>query len=149
MTGFSALQQVDELVTRSHSDGVTELAAAALIEHDAKFLLIRTASQDLDTPPAWDLPAGPVLPGETVVEGLHRILAQALGYSDIEITGFLGPVDIGSGRRTFVFSTTVAQPDSICWTGDIPHRWIDNITISDLIPEINHVLRAYYALDFS
>ncbi|MEW1773443.1 hypothetical protein [Streptomyces sp. NPDC086777] len=79
---------------------------------------------------------------------LHRILAQALSYSNAKITAFLGIVDADNGTRTFVFSTTVDQPDSVCWVGDIPHCWSDNITISDLIPEINHVLRAYYAIDF-
>ncbi|MEV6386348.1 NUDIX domain-containing protein [Streptomyces sp. NPDC051773] len=110
MTGPFTLTQVDDLVTRSHSDGVTDLAAAALIEHDAKFLLVRTATRDLDTPPAWDLLAGPVLPGETVVDGWHRILAQALGYSNTKITAFLGIVDVGNGTRTLVFSTTVDRP---------------------------------------
>lgn len=79
-----------------------------------------------------------------MVDGLHRILAQALGYSNTKITAFLGIVDADNGTRAFVFSTTVG----VCWPSGIPHRWIDNITISDLVPEINHVLRAYYALDF-
>ncbi len=84
-----------------------------------------------------------------MTDGLHRILAQALGYSNAQITGFLGIVDAENGTRTFVFSTTVDHPDSVCWAGDVPHRWIDNISISDLVPEINPVLRAYYTLDFS
>ncbi|MET8747555.1 hypothetical protein [Streptomyces sp. NPDC004728] len=37
------------------------------------------------------------------------------------------------GTCTFVFSTTVDQPDSVCWTSDIPHR-----------PEADHVLRACF-----
>lgn len=148
MTGVFTLPQVDELVTRSHSDGITALAATALIDHDAKFLLV-PAGRDLDAPRTWDLPAGPALPGEAVTDGLHRILAQCLGYSNTKITGFLGIVDADSGTRTFVFSMTVDQPDSVCWTGDNPHRWIDNIAISDMVPELNHVLRVYYALDFS
>ena len=32
MTDPFTLRQIDELVTRSHSDGITDLAAAALIE---------------------------------------------------------------------------------------------------------------------
>ncbi|MCD9591259.1 hypothetical protein [Streptomyces sp. 8ZJF_21] len=48
------------------------------------------------------------------------------------------------GTRTFVFPTTVDQFDSACWASGIPHRWIDNITISDLVPEIDHVLRACF-----
>lgn len=48
------------------------------------------------------------------------------------------------GTRTFIFSTTADQPDSACWASDIPHHWIDSITVSDLVPEINHVLRACF-----
>ncbi|MFD4943604.1 NUDIX hydrolase [Streptomyces sp. NPDC058409] len=99
------LAQVDELVTRSHSDGVTDLATASLIEHDAKFLLARTPTRDLDTPPAWNLPAGTVMPGETVVDGLHRILAQTLGYSNTKITAFFGTVDANTS-----FAPTSADP---------------------------------------
>ncbi|MFL5997858.1 MAG: NUDIX hydrolase [Streptomyces sp.] len=146
MTDPSLLHQVDELVTRSHSDGLTDLTAAALIEQHGRFLLVHAVLPDLDTPRTWRLPSGPVLPGETVPDGLHRILAQSFGYSDAEITGFLGIIDADdSGTRTFVFAVSTGQPDSICRSGHLPHRWIDNITVSDLIPRINPLLHTYYA----
>ncbi|UXY32202.1 hypothetical protein [Streptomyces sp. HUAS TT20] len=44
------LHQVDELVTRSHSDGLT---AAALIEQHGRFLLVHADLPDLDTPKPW------------------------------------------------------------------------------------------------
>lgn len=147
MTESCILHQVEELVSRSHGDGITDLAAAALIEQQGRFLLVHTGLPEPDTPLAWHLPSGPVLPGETVLDGLHRILAQFFGYSDAEVTGFLGVIDPDSGARTFVFAISTGQPDSICHGGQIPHRWIDNITSSDVIPEINPALRTYYALD--
>ncbi|GAB7109767.1 hypothetical protein JCM4814A_80820 [Streptomyces phaeofaciens JCM 4814] len=67
MTGPFTLAQTDGLVTRSHSDGVTDL---------------------------------------------------------VDIVG------ADNGTRTFVFSTTVDQSDNVYRAGDVPHRWIDNITIS-------------------
>lgn len=42
---------------------------------------------------SWRLPTGLAWLGETVVDGLHRILAQGFGYSDAEVTGFLGLID--------------------------------------------------------
>ncbi|MEU3337282.1 hypothetical protein ACWCQ1_07180 [Streptomyces sp. NPDC002144] len=33
--------------------------------------------------------------------------------------------------------------------GDLPNRWIDTITVGDLIPGISPVLRTYYAADSS
>ena len=42
-------------------------------------------------------------------------------------------------------SASTSHPDSICRDGRIPHRWIDNITISDMDPEINAFLHTYCA----
>ncbi|MFE5587897.1 hypothetical protein [Kitasatospora sp. NPDC056531] len=93
-------------------------------------------------------PVRPGAAGQTVADGLHRITAQSFGYADAEITGFLGIVDTGdSVTRTFVFVVATGQPDSICRNGQVPHRWIDDITIGDLIPGINPVLRTSYASD--
>ncbi|MGW3957984.1 NUDIX hydrolase [Streptomyces sp. NPDC004752] len=150
MTDLTVLNEVDALVIRSHSDGITDITAAALIQQHGRFLLIHAGRPDLSATQAWRLPSGPVLPGETVPDGLHRILAQHFGYSDVKITGFLGTIDTDdSGTRTFVFAINASQPDSICRDGDLPHRWIDNITVSDLIPGINPVLHTYYAADSS
>ncbi|MEY9873294.1 8-oxo-dGTP diphosphatase [Streptacidiphilus sp. MAP12-33] len=147
MTDLPMLHRVEDLVVRSHSDHITDLAAAALIEQHGRFLLVQGEPTDLDAPRGWQLPTGPIWPGETVVDGLHRILTQGFGYSDAEITAFLGVTDADSGTRTFVFAVNTSQPDAICHDGRIPHRWIDNITISDVIPEINPVLRTYYAAE--
>ncbi|MER6076064.1 NUDIX domain-containing protein, partial [Streptomyces sp. NPDC001817] len=95
MTGPSMLHRVEEPVHRSHSDHITDLAAAALIEQHGRFLLVQGKLADLNTPRGWQLPTGPVWPGETVVDGLHRTLAQGFGYSDAEITAFLGATDSG------------------------------------------------------
>lgn len=147
MTPF-ALNKLDELVTRSRADGITDLAAAALIEHEGRFLLVEGAMRDLDEPSGWELPSGRVLPGETVTDGLHRILSQQFGYSNAQVTHFLGfNDDNDTGTRVIAFAVTSPQPDSICWTRRTGHRWIDNITISDTVPDIDHLLRAYYAHD--
>ncbi|AZQ36291.1 hypothetical protein EJ357_24875 [Streptomyces cyaneochromogenes] len=149
MTDLPVLNGIDELVTRSHSDGITDLTAAALIEQHGRFLLVHAGRPDLSATQAWRLPSGPVLPGETVPDGLHRILAQYFGYSGVEITGLRGTIDDDSRMRTFVFAINAGQPDGICRDGDLPHRWIDNITVSDLIPGISPVLRTCYAADSS
>lgn len=101
----------------------------------------------MDAPQGRQLPTGPVWPGETVVDGLHRIRTQGFGYSDAEITAFLGVTDADSGTRTFAFAVGASLPDAIGHDGRIPHCWIDNITISDVMPEINPVLRTYFATE--
>ncbi|MBT2543287.1 NUDIX domain-containing protein [Streptomyces sp. ISL-44] len=141
--------QLDELVIRTHSEGITELAAAALIEHGGRFLLIEAAAPDFDTPPAWELPTGSVWAGETLVMGMHRVLAEHFGFSSAEVDRYLGHNDHlhdhGKITRVFVFAVTVEHPDSICQSAHLGHRWIDSISISTIVNDIDGMLRVYYA----
>ncbi|SER13657.1 NUDIX domain-containing protein [Streptomyces sp. yr375] len=149
MIGLTGHGQIDELVSRTHSEGITDLAAAALIEHDGKFLLIEATACDFDTPPAWKLPTGRVWSGETLVMGMHRILAEHFGFSSADVGRFLGHNDHlddrGQITRVFVFAVTVEHPDSICQNAHVGHRWIDTISISHTLNGIDGMLRVYYA----
>ncbi|MFJ9544483.1 NUDIX hydrolase [Streptomyces sp. NPDC101225] len=145
-----SLGRLDDLVTRTHSEGINELAAAALIEHEGRFLLIEKPSRNFELAPStWELPTGSVRAGETLTSGMERILAEYSGFSSAEVTRYLGHDDHAhdDGRivRVFVFAVTVEHPDSICHTAHIGHRWIDNIAISDTVDGINSMLRVYYA----
>ncbi|MGA5504968.1 NUDIX hydrolase [Streptomyces umbrinus] len=147
-----SVRQLDELVTRTHSEGIDELAAAALIEHEGRFLLIEKPSRTFElATPAWQLPTGSVRAGETLTSGMERILAEYFGFSSAEVTRYLGhndhAHDDGRIARVFVFAVAVEHPDSICRTAHVGHHWIDNITISETIDGINHMLRVYYADD--
>lgn len=55
------------LVTGSHAEGVTAMAVATTVDHDGLVLLIVEPGLDFidDT---WQLPTGPVLPGETLTD---------------------------------------------------------------------------------
>ena len=57
------------LVTGSHAEGITALAVEAAIEHDDRILLITEPGPDFDD--TWQLPGGPVLPGQTLTDALH------------------------------------------------------------------------------
>jgi ADP-ribose pyrophosphatase YjhB (NUDIX family) len=149
VTGLTGHGQIDELVSRTHSEGITDLATAALIEHQGRFLLIEAAVPDFDTPPRWQLPTGRVWAGETLVMGTHRILAEHFGFSTADIGRFLGHNDYlddcGQVTRVFVFAVTVEHPDSICQDSHVGHRWIDTISIADTVNDIDGILRVYYA----
>lgn len=49
------------------------------------------------------------------------------------------------GARIFVFAVTAEKPDAICHTAHVGHRWIDNVSISSTVADIDPVLRVYYA----
>lgn len=133
MTPTITDQLLHQLVTGSHAEGTTELAVAAAVEHDDRTLLIATMTDDFDT--TWDLPTGQVLPGETLLDALHRIITVTTGLQIIDVTGYVGYHDRYLHHdvlRTFVFSVTAVDPDHLCHTARIGHRWTsDPITEFD------------------
>lgn len=117
-------QLLHQLVAGSHAEGTTCLAVAAAIEHNDHVLLIAVADDDFDL--TWQLPSDLVLPGETLLDGLHRTVTVTVGLDVIDVTGYAGHHDRrvdGDVVRTFVFSVTAADPDRVCHWANIGHRW--------------------------
>ncbi|MFE2916809.1 NUDIX hydrolase [Kitasatospora indigofera] len=140
---------LDDLVAHTHAEGISHLAAAALIEHDGRFLLVETAAPDFDTPCGWDLPTGRIRAGETLLTGLERVLLDHYGLDAAAVPPrYLGHNDHREAdldTRIFVFAVTCTNPDSICHTAHVGHRWIDNLSIASTVNNVDHLLRAYYA----
>lgn len=112
------------LVTGSHAEGVTALAVQAAIGHHTDVLLLADHGTDF-IDHTWQLPAGTVLPGQSLTDALHPVTAT-LGMSINEVTGYLGHHDDNTGQqvtRTFCFTVTVTDPDAICRSAIIGHRW--------------------------
>ena len=122
------------LVASSHAEGTTCLAVAAAIEHDERILLIATAD---DFEPVWQLPTDLVLPGETLLDGLHRTVTTTAGLDIIDITSYAGHHDRVAGDeiiRTFVFTVTAADPERVCRWANIGHRWTtDPVTAASVL----------------
>ena len=96
------------LVVSSHTERITHLAVAAVIEHDDRVLLIEADADELDC--CWEPPTDLVLPGETLTDAVHRVAAQA-GLDIDHITSYLGYHDIltdngGDIVRVFGFAAT-------------------------------------------
>ena len=114
-----------DLVAGSHAEGITDLAVEAAIgrdDNDGQILLI--ADPDF-TNDSWQLPAGPVLPGQTLIDALHPAVA-AIGLSIEEVTGYLGHHDHAGSQitRVFRFLVTVADPEAICRHAGTGHHWV-------------------------
>lgn len=114
------------LVTGSHAEGITAMAVATTVDHDGLVLLIVEPGLDFidDT---WQLPTGPVLPGETLTDALDKTTA-AIGLTIDEVTGYLGYRDRdrdGELTRVFRFSVSVTDPAGICRSAHIGHCWAD------------------------
>ena len=115
-----------DLVTRSHAEGITALGVEAAIEHDDGILLIAEPGPAFDD--TWQLPGGPVLPGQTLTDALHPAVA-AIGLAIDEITGYLGhhdhPGELAT-TRVFRFAVTVTDPGAICRHAGTGHRWAED-----------------------
>ena len=115
------------LVTGSHAEGITELAVEAAIGHednDGQILLVADPGKDF-TDDSWQLPAGLVLPGQTLTDALPPAVA-AIGLSIQDVTGYLGHHDRPGDQattRVFRFAVTVTDPGAICRHAGTGHRW--------------------------
>jgi len=115
------------LVTHSHAEGITALGVEAAIEHDDRILLIPEPGPDF-TDETWQLPAGPVLPGQTLTDALHPAVAS-IGLTIDGITGYLGHHDhpgVLATTRVFRFAVTVTDPGAICRHAGTGHRWAED-----------------------
>jgi ADP-ribose pyrophosphatase YjhB (NUDIX family) len=116
---------VHDLAAGSHAEGITDLGVEAAIDHDDRVLLIAEPGPDF-TDDTWQLPGGPVLPGQTLTDALHPAVA-AIGLTIEETTGYLGHHDHPGDRTTIrVFRFTVTDPAAICQHAQTAHRWAED-----------------------
>lgn len=116
-----------DLVTGSHAEGITALGVETVIEHNDAVLLVAEPGPDFDD--TWQLPGGPVLPGQTLTDALHPA-AAAIGLTIDEVTGYLGHYDHPGAQtttRVFRFAVTVTDPGAICRHAGTGHRWAEDL----------------------
>lgn len=138
MTRAVTVHLLHGLVTGSHAEGTTCLAVAAAIEDDGRTLLVATTGEDFET--VWQLPAGLVLPGETLLQGLVRTVSLTTGLGVVDVTGYGGHHDRlvdGEAVRTFVFTVTVDDPQRVCRWANVGHCWsADPVTACSLLRDV-------------
>jgi ADP-ribose pyrophosphatase YjhB (NUDIX family) len=128
MTPAATARLLHHLVAASHAEGITALGVEAAIEHDDRVLLIAEPGPDF-TDDTWQLPGGPVLPGQTLTDALHPAVA-AIGLTIDEITGYLGHHDHPGDQaatRVFRFTVTVTDPGAICRHAGTGHHWAEDL----------------------
>src|SRR5258708_3480382 len=116
-----------DLVSGSHAEGITALGVETAIEHNDAVLLVAEPGADFDD--TWQLPGGPVLPGQTLTDALHPA-AAAIGLTIDEVTGYLGHHDHPGAQattRVFRFAVTVTAPGAICRHAGNGHRWVEDL----------------------
>lgn len=121
-----------DLVMSSLAEGGGELAVAAVVTLDDRILLCGRDTGDFGR--EWDLPAGAVLPGETLTSALDRILACDYGLETTGARAYVGSYDRiqdDEVTRVFVFTASCADPLQICRTTWIAHCWADSADLPE------------------
>ena len=136
MTATVTPELLHDLVAGSHAEGVTNLAVEAAISHDDQILLVASPGPDF-TDQTWQLPAGLVLPGQTLTDALDPAVA-AIGLTIQDVTAYLGHHDHTSDQaitRVFRFAVTVTDPGAICRHGATGHSWADAPDCPPALPD--------------
>jgi 8-oxo-dGTP diphosphatase len=102
------------------------IRVSALLRWEDRILLCR--HEKADRGEYWLLPGGGVNSGESLVDALHRELAEEVGIVDeIPVEGPVAIVDSISPQRTFTAKHVV----HIVFAGDLSGRSLEAVTSSD------------------
>ena len=114
---------IHKLVTGTHAEGITAIDVAAAVEDRGRVLLVSGTDNNFET--HWDLPAAPVLPGESLLDAICRSLT-ILGLHVAQVTNYLGHHDHDQAdnlTRVFCFAVNVTDPRScLLYTSNRPLR---------------------------
>lgn len=133
-----------ELIDAADADGVTKHVVGAVISNaGGKVLLLHRVAEDY-LGGLWELPSGGVEAGETLVEALHREVAEETGLTITAIGTYIGHFDYlsksGKKTRQFNFTATTYERDTVkltehdahLWTGPTEHKRVSSAVRSIL-----------------
>lgn len=141
------------LVEAAQRDGVAKLVVGAIVHDQHKILILRRSPDDDFMAGIEELPSGTVEPGETLLEALHRELAEEIGHTGpLTIApGFATSFDYTSrsGRKTrqHTFAVTYTGHPIELSPEHTTHRWITptDLPTSDLTAETARTIRQWAA----
>lgn len=117
---------IEDLTTEAEGDGIQQLVAGAVVEHDGRILLLRRPGDDF-MGGIWELPSGKVEPGESLDRALAREVEEETGLRVTGIGRYLDSFDYrsGSGKhsRQFNFAVECATPEPIRLTEHDSYAW--------------------------
>lgn len=129
----------DERAAAARRQGVQRFVAGAVIEHAGSVLLLQRQVGDF-MGGLFELPSGHVEDGETLLDALHREVAEETGMTLNAAPAYVGSFDYtsGSGRLTRQFNYAVSVPDPTVLLSEehVGYRWarpddLAAITMSD------------------
>ena len=156
------------LVESARRNGIERFAVGAIVHRDGEILLLRRRTDDTSYPGAEDLPSGGVDPGESLLEGLARELAEEIGMKPgvlgLEPGPFgpnPGPLALepfvtwfdydsrrGTRKRQFTFALPYDGTAVVLSEEHTGYRWApaEDYAASDLTPQVKLAVRDWLAL---
>lgn len=121
---MSSLPDPALLARRDAEDGVEHVLVGAALDCGGQILVLRRENSGGD---GWELPCGPVAPGEDLLAALTRVLTEETGLSVGEIGRYLGEVEhiiSGTRCRQHIWSIIKEPSETAKPSGRHEYAWI-------------------------
>lgn len=121
---MSSLPDPALLARRDAEDGVEHVLVGAVLDCGGQILLLRRENSSGD---GWELPCGPVRPGEGLLAALTRVVAEETGLPVGEVGRYLGEVEhtiSGTRCRQHVWSITTDPSETAQPSRRHAYAWI-------------------------
>lgn len=134
MLGRTVVDDLERLHREAEADGCLPVVGALILDLRGRVFVQRRGPDRAFLPNGWDLVGGHVEPGETLLEALHREVAEETGWTVVREPqlAFVGdwrtdPDDPASSRREFGFLIKVdgdLDRPRLEWPKHTETRWI-------------------------
>ncbi|AUH44941.1 DNA mismatch repair protein MutT [Streptomyces sp. CMB-StM0423] len=135
------------LTTTADADGITKhVVGAVLADPAGRVLLLHRPPSDF-LGDLWELPSGGVENGETLLDAVHREVAEETGLPVTGISSYLGHFDYtsGSGRKTRQFNFAAAAVGSdVRLTEHDAYEWADTTSQHKTSEAVRTVLATWH-----
>lgn len=134
----------EHLAAQAVRDDIDRYVVGAVIKRDEGFLVLKRPTDDFRGG-TWELPSGKVETGETLLEALHREVAEETALKITEISEYLGAFDYlsGSGKRTRQHTWLIAvAPGEVTLTEHDAYEWASTPSAYPVSDEVRRLLEA-------
>lgn len=118
---------IHKLITTSQQQQVQKLSVGAAIVHEKKLLVLKRRADDF-MPNIYELPGGGLEKNESLIDALHREVAEETNCQIDAISGYIGHIDFPSSQglltRRFNFLVRPKLPLMIKLSEHDQYQWI-------------------------
>lgn len=133
---------LEQLTAEAQNDSVQQLVVGAVVQHDAKVLLLKRLEEDF-MGGIFELPSGKVEPSEGLDDALIREVKEETGLDVSSMGDYLGHFDYdsvsGKKSRQFNFAVGVTAPEPVELTEHHSYLWVsftEELPVTDAVKDV-------------